>query len=123
MKSRNRTLGVRLRIVLQADIAIGPGKADLMDGVKETGSIAAAGRRMGMSYKRAWYLIDAMNRCFKTPLVVAVKGGRAGGGAHLSPLGEEVLRRYRHMEELSTRALAEDLRALRNALMDSSPVS
>lgn len=123
MKSGNRTLGVRLRIVLQTDIAIGPGKADLLEGVKETGSIAAAGRRMGMSYKRAWYLIDTMNRCFETPLVEAVKGGREGGGAYLTPLGEDVLRRYRRMEELSTRAVAEDLRALRNALRDASPGS
>ena len=88
----------RLRVVLGRDIAVGPGKADLLEGIRETGSIAAAGRRMGMSYKQAWLLIDTMNRCFAKPLVEAAKGGKSGGGAHLTPLGEDVLARYRRMQ-------------------------
>lgn len=113
MKAGNRTLGARLRIVLERDVAIGPGKADLLQGILESGSIAAAGRRMGMSYKRAWYLVLTMNRCFREPLVEASKGGRAGGGARLTELGHEVLQRYRRMEAVSARAIEGDLEALR----------
>jgi molybdate transport system regulatory protein len=116
MKAGNRTPGARLRIVLERDVAIGPGKADLLQGIEESGSIAAAGRRMGMSYKRAWYLVETMNRCFKAPLVEASKGGRAGGGARLTGLGREVLGCYRRMEAASARAIEGDLQALRRHL-------
>ncbi|MCZ7562940.1 MAG: LysR family transcriptional regulator [Burkholderiales bacterium] len=116
MKAGNITLGVRLRIVLERDVAIGPGKADLLEAVEATGSIAAAARRMGMSYKRAWLLVDAMNRCFRTPLVAAAKGGEAGGGAALTPLGREVLHRYRTMEARAARGAARDLVRLKHAL-------
>ena len=102
----------RLRIVLGPNVALGPGKADLLEGVKETGSISAAGRRMGMSYKRAWYHVSAMNACFATPLVETSKGGAGGGGARLTPLGEEVLARFRHMEALAATAVATEVRAL-----------
>ena len=113
MKVENRTIGARLRIVLGPDIAIGPGKADLLEGIRETGSIAGAGRAMGMSYKRAWYLVETMNRCFKRPLVEASKGGRAGGGASLTKLGREVLARYRRMEALTADAIEPEMAALR----------
>jgi len=116
MKAGNRTPGARLRIVLEPDIAIGPGKADLLQGIRETGSITAAGRRMGMSYKRAWRLVDTMNRCFEAPLVEASKGGAGGGGAVLTALGEEVLARYRRMESLTRRAIEPEMRELRKAL-------
>jgi molybdate transport system regulatory protein len=116
MRVGNKTLGARLRLVLDPDIAIGPGKADLLQGIVDTGSIAAAGRRMGMSYKRAWLLIETMNGCFARPLVVAAKGGHARGGASLTPLGEEVLHRYRRMEQAAARAVSRDLSALRRHL-------
>ena len=67
----------RLRILLGADIAIGPGKADLLEAIGRTGSISAAAREMDMSYRRAWLLVDTMNHCFHAPLVEAVKGGTA----------------------------------------------
>jgi molybdate transport system regulatory protein len=105
----------RLRIVLGPAIAIGPGKADLLEGIRETGSIAAAGRRMGMSYKRAWLLVETMNGCFTKPLVETAKGGKSGGGARLTQLGEEVLSRYRRMEIATTKAVAGDLDALKRA--------
>jgi molybdate transport system regulatory protein len=105
-------IGARLRIVLGKDIAIGPGKADILAGIRETGSIAAAGRRLGMSYKRAWLLVESMNRCFKKPLVEAAKGGHAGGGAHLTVLGEEVLQRYRSMQALAEAAIDGEVKAL-----------
>lgn len=123
MKAGNRTQGLRLRIVLGPDIAIGPGKADLLEGVAATGSIAAAGRRMRMSYKRAWYLIETMNRCFREPLVQASKGGRSGGGARLTPLGEEVLARYRRMEAHAAAVGGDDLAALRALLADEPEVT
>jgi molybdate transport system regulatory protein len=106
----------RLRILLGRDIAVGPGKADLLEEIGETGSIAAAGRRMGMSYKQAWLLVETMNACFSKPLVEAVKGGKAGGGARLTPLGEDVLVRYRRMQRATGRAIAEDLRALKRVM-------
>ena len=118
MRIGNRTLGARLRIVLEPDIAIGPGKADLLEGIRNTGSIAAAGRRLGMSYKRAWLLVETMNRCFKRPLVEASKGGRAGGGAMLTELGEEVLARYRRMETLTAHAIEPEMAALRRSVAD-----
>ncbi len=110
----------RLRIVLEPDIAIGPGKADILEGVRDTGSIAAAGRRMGMSYKCAWLLVETMNACFKQPLVAANRGGKSHGGAVLTPVGEEVLRRYRRMEALTAKAIAAELRGLKRLLADMS---
>ncbi|MGF1639406.1 MAG: winged helix-turn-helix domain-containing protein [Rhodospirillales bacterium] len=118
MKAGNRTVGARLRVVLEPGVAIGPGKADLLDGIRLTGSIAAAGRRMGMSYKRAWLLVETMNTGFSEPLVTTRRGGRSRGGAALTPLGEQVLARYRHMEAVTGEAIAEDLDALRRVLRD-----
>lgn len=120
MKAGNRTVGARLRIVLEPDIAIGPGKADILEGIKETGSIAAAGRRMGMSYKRAWLLVETMNRCFKSPLVETTKGGKTHGGAVLTPAGEKVLGLYRRMEALTDKAIVREMKALRRLLADMS---
>ena len=85
----------RLRVLRGSEIAIGPGKADLLEAIGRTGSIAAAGRTLRMSYRRAWLLVDTMNRCFRGPLVEAAKGGAQGGGAHVTPLGREVLAAYR----------------------------
>lgn len=120
MKAGNRTTGARLRIVLEPDIAIGPGKADILQGIKETGSIAAAGRRMEMSYKRAWLLVETMNRCFNVPLVETSKGGKSHGGAVLTDAGEEVLKRYRRMEGLTAKAIEREVKALRRFLTASS---
>jgi molybdate transport system regulatory protein len=116
MKAGNKQTGARLRIVLEPDIALGPGKADILEGIKETGSIAAAGRRMRMSYKRAWLLVETMNACFKAPLVETTRGGRAHGGATLTPTGEMVLACYRRMETLAEQAIAGDLGRLREVL-------
>lgn len=101
-----------LRLILAPGTLMGPGKADLLQGIVETGSIAAAGRRMGMSYKRAWMLIDTMNAYFGQPLVNPVKGGKAGGGAQLTPLGQDVLRLYRQMQSKAEAAIAPELQKL-----------
>lgn len=116
MKAGNKTVGARLRIVLEPDIAIGPGKADILEGIKKTGSIAAAGRRLGMSYKRAWTLVESMNACFTEPLVEASRGGSSRGGATLTPTGERVLATYRRMEANTRHAIDADLRRLRRLL-------
>ena len=101
----------RLRVLLGAAIAIGPGKADLLDAIAASGSISAAAKRMGMSYRRAWLLVDTMNSCFQGPLVASARGGTGGGGARLTPLGEEVLARYRDMEAKALECLHDDLTA------------
>jgi len=116
MKTNKKSTGARLRIVLGPDIAIGPGKAAILEEVRATGSISAAGRSMGMGYKKAWYMVDTMNKCFSQPLVVTVKGGKRGGGAQLTELGEEVLSRYRKMEALSSKAIGRELSALKRKL-------
>ncbi len=110
----------RLRVVLAPDVPLGPGKADLLQGIQETGSISAAGRRLGMSYKRAWLLVEALNGYFREPLVQAATGGKAGGGAQLTPMGQDVLARYRRMAAASEAACATDIAALRQALAASS---
>jgi molybdate transport system regulatory protein len=102
----------RLRIYFDAETMLGPGKADLLQGIQETGSISAAGRRMGMSYKRAWTLVDTLNHYFRQPLVISAAGGKSGGGANLTPLGIEVLARYRHMQTATERAIAADVERL-----------
>ena len=100
---------------------VGPGKADLLAAVAATGSITAAGRTMGMSYKRAWLLVDTMNRCFREPLVAAAKGGAGGGNARLTPAGERVLALYRRIEAHAAAACAGDMRELADLAVDEPP--
>jgi molybdate transport system regulatory protein len=106
----------RLRIRRGNDIALGPGKVDLLEAIDAAGSITAAARSLGMSYRRAWLLVDTMNRCFRAPLVAAEAGGKRGGGARLTRLGGEVIERYRRIERSAARAGAADIRALRRQL-------
>ena len=86
---------IKIRIPLGKLSAMGPGKADLLDAIERTGSISAAGRDLGMSYKRAWDLVDTMNRCFREPLVRTATGGSHGGGAAVTEFGHQVLKKYR----------------------------
>ena len=116
-RAKAPALGPKLKIVLGPQTAIGPGKADLLQHIIDTGSIAAAGRRMAMSYRRAWLLIDEMNQLFKHPVVTTAKGGKGGGGgAVLTDFGRELLARYRNMQRMTDKAIAADLKALRGAL-------
>jgi molybdate transport system regulatory protein len=101
----------RLRILLGEAIAVGPGKADLLAAIAAEGSISAAARTMGMSYRRAWLLVNELNRVFVGPVVASETGGRRGGGAVLTSLGQEILRRYRAMERRAAMSVAEDVRA------------
>lgn len=99
---------LKLRIIVGDEIAMGPGKADLLDNIIKTGSIAAAGRAMGMSYKRAWDLVEQMNRSFKEKMVETSKGGAGRGGAVVTSFGEDVLKGYRVAVARAMRAVEED---------------
>lgn len=88
---------------------MGPGKADLLDAITRTGSISAAAREMGMSYRRAWDLVDTMNRCFVQPLVVTATGGSHGGGAQVTEFGSEVLHRYRELVAKASTSVGKEI--------------
>lgn len=110
-----------LRIQLPDDLRFGPGKADLLEGIDALGSIAGAGRRMGMSYKRAWELVGELNRCFDAPLIDASKGGKGGGGASLTPLGKKLLQSYRTMQAAAHKAARAELALMRRHLREPAP--
>jgi molybdate transport system regulatory protein len=102
----------RLRFPYRGRDAFGPGKAELLRHIAATGSIRSAAKEMGMSYQRAWQLVQVMNALFREPLVAVSRGGGTGGGAQLTPVGEEVLRRYVRMEQACATATRRDWRAL-----------
>ncbi len=106
----------RLRILLGAAIAMGPGKADLLQAIDDAGSITGAARRMGMSYRRAWLLVEVMNDSFRGPLVETARGGHRGGGARLTRLGREALERYRHMEAKAAASVGPEMAEFRKLL-------
>ena len=108
-----------LRVTLSGDFYVGPGRADLLEGIAETGSIAAAGKRMGMSYKRAWSLVQALNEGWGRPLVITARGGAGQGGASLSDDGAFVLARYRAMAEKTRATIATDVAAMAKRLAKS----
>jgi len=100
------------------EIAIGPGKADLLEAIAASGSISESARRLGMSYRRAWLLVDTMNRCFREPVVASAAGGSGGGGAEVTPFGRTVLARYRALEQSVERALDRPLASFTELLSD-----
>ena len=106
---------LKLSIVLASGARFGPGKAALLESIRDTGSISAAARGMGMSYKRAWLLLDSINQAFEAPAVEAATGGHGGGGARLTPFGRDLLDRYRRMEAGVLAEFADDLAALEAA--------
>lgn len=91
-------LNLKLRLLHQDDVAMGPGKADLLEAIAAAGSISAAARDMGMSYRRAWLLVEVMNRSFREPVVMRAVGGAHGGGAQLTDTGRAALAAFRQME-------------------------
>ena len=108
----------KLRVMFGTEIAIGPGKAELLEAIAATGSISSSAKRLGMSYRRAWLLVDTMNRCFREPVVASATGGAGGGGARLTPFGERVLERFRTMLAHVERSLDRDLAAFSELLAD-----
>jgi len=101
----------QIRIMFRKAIAMGPGKADLLAAIERTGSISAAARSLGMSYRRAWLLVDTMNQCFKSPVVETLTGGQRGGGARVTQLGHDVLTRYLAMDAKAAASVRRDLAA------------
>lgn len=116
MENDPRHPRLRIRIVFGDAGMIGPGKAELLERIDRCGSIAAAGREMGMSYKRAWDLVGTLNTMFEAPLVESTRGGPGGGGAALTGAGREVLAHYRALEVEAAEAGAARLAALRSRL-------
>lgn len=113
-EERDRHL--RVRILIGEATTLGPGKAALLDGIGRRGSISGAARELGMSYRRAWLLVDAMNRDFRADLVTTAVGGAGGGGACVTPLGAEVLCRYRDMERRAADSIRPQLSAFAELL-------
>jgi molybdate transport system regulatory protein len=116
--SRSAAPSLRIRILFGDEAMLGPGKADLLERIRDTGSIAAAGRSMAMSYKRAWMLVEEMNAAFRDPLVDSTRGGAKGGGARLTEAGAEVLGNYRKPEEIMAEAGAARIGVLQSMLRD-----
>ena len=113
---------LKLTLILNSGARIGPGKSELLQSVRETGSIAAAARAMGMDYKRAWLLIDSLNRAFEAPVVERIAGGPRGGGASLTAFGEELLACFHRLQDAAANLAADDLDALeRRAAPDAGP--
>lgn len=108
---------IRVRF-LHPSGAIGPGKIALLEAIDRTGSISAAARALGMTFRRAWFLVETMNSAFRDPVVKTSVGGREGGGAGLTPLGQEVVARYRRVQEDARKAAAPHLEWLDGALKE-----
>ena len=120
MAKNDKNFSVKIRILSGDELAMGPGKADLLDQISKTGSIAAAGRAMNMSYKRAWDLVETMNKCFKTPLVEKSKGGATKGGAIVTPFGTEILKQYRSIQNKALNAIKNDAEDFQKFLNNQS---
>jgi molybdate transport system regulatory protein len=110
------SLSPRFRVFYRDEIALGPGKVDLLKAIKETGSIRQGASNLDMSYMRAWKLIKTMNASFNEPLIEALRGGKKHGGATLTPTGRTVLRIYERMERKALTAIQQDWIELRSLL-------
>lgn len=106
----------RVRIVFDNGVRIGPGKIDLLEAIATTGSIAAAGRSLGMSYRRAWILVDEIGHVFARPVVITSTGGARGGGARLTEFGLALVHAYRRVEQRTQRAMCEEFASFEEAL-------
>jgi len=109
---------LRLRIVFPNDRRIGPGKVDLLEAIARTGSISSAARDLGMSYRRAWLLVDEIGRLFKRPVVTTAAGGAHGGGASLTDFGEALVAAYRRIEDRTAEAIQDELKAFESDFAD-----
>ena len=112
----DRMTRILLRLYLNRDRPLGPGKVQILESIRDGGSISEAARSMRMSYRSAWLLVDSMNSQFRKPLVETTLGGRGGGAAALTDFGRDVVRRYRAMERATRRAIARDVAALERSL-------
>jgi molybdate transport system regulatory protein len=108
----------RLRVLHGEVIALGPGKADLLEAIERAGTLAEAAKLLGMSYMRAWKLLQTMNACFKLPLVTTARGDSVHGGAVITETGRAVLALYRRMEEETRRAVEPAWEEMRELLAE-----
>lgn len=122
-KPESQAARISLRVDLAPAARLGPGKVDLLEAIESSGSISGAGRAMKMSYRRAWLLVDELNRMFREPLVEAAPGGSNGGGAHLTPAGREIVAHYRAIERKAMEAAAGHIEALKNAAAEPAAAS
>ncbi|MDP6656903.1 MAG: LysR family transcriptional regulator [Nitrospinaceae bacterium] len=113
---KSLTCRPRIRVMADDQIALGPGKVDLLEAIEHTGSISRAAQGLGLSYRRAWTLVDTMNRCFKSVLVEGSAGGKQGGGAHLTPLGKQMAELYRTMEARTDTAIQKEWKIIKRSL-------
>jgi molybdate transport system regulatory protein len=102
------TASLHVRILLSAPVNLGPGKVRLLQAIGETGSISGAARQLKISYRRAWLMVDTLNKAFPESLVTTSAGGVKGGGAQLSLLGQTVLERYQDLQMKAERMLDEE---------------
>ena len=106
----SRYRGLTLRVLGKGAPAMGPGKAELIVRIEQTGSISAAARAMGMSYRRAWQLVESLNETYSEPVVKTATGGSRGGGAQVTDFGRRLVTQFRAMEDKASAAIASDLR-------------
>ena len=106
------TARFRLRVTAGDEIAIGPGKISLLEAIGETGSLTAGARQIGMSYRRAWLLLDLLNRSLERPAVTSSKGGEHGGGSELTEVGRKLIELYRGIEATAGRACADAIKQM-----------
>ncbi|MGV7220638.1 MAG: winged helix-turn-helix domain-containing protein [Nitrospinales bacterium] len=106
----------RFRITVGKDIALGPGKISLLEAIDLKGSISAGAREIGMSYRRAWQMVNTINNCFKNPLVEGMKGGKGGGGAIVTAEGKQVIELYRSMENKANKSIKTEWNSIRKLL-------
>lgn len=116
-------LKLKAQLLCGDELALGPGKADLLEAIQAEGSISGAGRKLGMSYRRTWLLVDTMNRCWSEPLVETTPGGGEQRGARVSAAGLEVLAAYRALEAALSAAAAGPLKVLETRLLDAPRAS
>jgi molybdate transport system regulatory protein len=122
-RSENTLPALVMRLDFSKGHRLGRGKIQLLENIQEHGSISAGGRAMDMSYRRAWMLVDEMNRIFAEPVVVTQRGGNQGGSALVTPFGEELVRRFRAMEEASRAAIRREVEWLTGHLKDETACS
>jgi molybdate transport system regulatory protein len=111
-RSSKPTAKFRMRIQAGDVIAIGPGKVTLLEAIAETGSITAAAKHLDMSYRRAWMLLDELNRCLRQPAIDSAKGGTHGGGSEVTATGRKIIALYRRVEETASIACKADVAEL-----------
>lgn len=116
---RSRKPRPRVRILIGSATALGPGKVRLLEAIAELGSISAAARSMGMSYRRAWMLVDAMNKSFRGDVVTTATGGKGGGGARITVLGRDILGRYHSMEAKAETSVRDELSEFAELMQDA----